>query len=69
MSTTVKRHGGFVIEQDDEGYFWSQGDDHFDTAAECAASIDRFNRDERENDPDWPPLDTPSLGEPWWANR
>ena len=61
--TTIKRHGGFAIQQDDGGYFWSEREDHFETLADAKASVDRFNHEDRDSDPSWPPPDTPSLGD------
>jgi hypothetical protein len=67
----VKRHGGFTIEKNEDGYFWRNGaaEGYFETERECAESIDRFNRECRESDPNWPPPDSPSLDEPWFVNR
>ena len=59
----VKRHGGFAIHHGHAGYRWVMGDEHFETLAECIADIDAFNRSDRDNDPSWPPTDTPSLGD------
>ena len=68
----IKRHAGFNIEYSEElDYFWRNGHDVYDghvSVADCAASIDCFNRENRENDPSYPHDDTPSLGDMYELN-
>lgn len=62
----VDRHEGFDILKADDGYYWENGGYH-DTIQECRLDIEDWNAGELQHDPDWPPYDTPSLPDPWWA--
>jgi hypothetical protein len=53
----VKRHGGFTVFSNENGFFWGNGSEvygYFQSLDEATASVDRYNKSE-------PPYDTPSL--------
>ena len=49
MNKVIKRYHGFMIRDNDEGYFWDEGG-YFDTIAECQHNIDAYNADRHSDE-------------------
>lgn len=66
----VESYQGFGIFYDKEeaGYYWDNGG-YFNSIRATRDDIHEWNKCERENDPGYPPTDTPALDPPWWEYR
>jgi hypothetical protein len=66
----MTRYRGYIIQHDEEGFYVAtQGLGYCDTIEAIKSEIDDLIFEEQTRDPSFPPLDSPSLSSPWWAQK
>ncbi len=72
MKTRIETFQGFIIQQNEDGYFWVNGGDgggYYSAIEECRECIAAYNVTDSLSNPamfevKW---DSPALDDPWWA--
>lgn len=68
----IERYKGYPIERNEDGYFVDHHGvvlGYCDTLPDIRDAIDQDIIADYLADPEWPPLDSPSLPDPWWSAR